>query len=70
MQRAPVRDAQLARPREHELRVRPCGDPPRDRLQQGREERRREIAKRVGDGVRFCALENLRDECIVLCSAA
>ena len=50
--------------------MRPARDPQRDRLEQGREERRREIAKRVGDGVRFRALENLRDECIVLCSAS
>ena len=70
VQRSAVGDAQLARPLEHELRVRPARDPSSDRLEQRRKERRWEIAKRVDDRVRVRRLENLRDERVVVLGAS
>ena len=53
MDGSPVRDAELAGPPEHEVRVRALGHPLRDRLEERREERGGEVAKRGRHRIRF-----------------
>mmetsp|Transcript_13079 Transcript_13079/g.52728 ORF Transcript_13079/g.52728 Transcript_13079/m.52728 type:complete len:279 (-) Transcript_13079:2009-2845(-) len=65
----PVRDAELAGPPEHEVRVRALGHPLRDRLEERREERGGEVAKRGRHRIRRHRLQRLRHEGLVVVGA-